>query len=70
MLERLSYSIEEFSQITGIGRTKLYEAIDAGTLVARKHDKRTLILAEEGEAFLRALPKAGKARAVGSDADR
>lgn len=41
---RLSYSIQEVSQITGIGRTKIYEAINKGVLPAKKYGRRTLIL--------------------------
>lgn len=51
----LSYSIEQVQTITGIGRTKLYEAINAGVLRARKFGKRTIILKADLEAFLESL---------------
>jgi excisionase family DNA binding protein len=41
---QLSLSIEEASEATGFGRTKLYEAINTGALKARKFGKRTIIL--------------------------
>lgn len=52
---QLSHSIEEVQVLTGIGRTKLYEAINSGALRARKLGKRTIILQEDVEAFLNSL---------------
>lgn len=52
---KLSYSIEEASAITGIGRTKIYEAINKKKLKARKYGKRTILLKEDLNAFLAAL---------------
>ena len=52
---QLSFSIEEASATTGIGRTKLYEAINSGALRARKLGKRTIILKEDLDSFLAEL---------------
>ncbi len=52
---QISLSIEEVQAATGIGRTKLYQAINAGTLRARKFGKRTIILKEDLDSFLYAL---------------
>lgn len=49
---QLSYSVEEVSTVTGIGRTKIYEAINMGLLVAKKYGKRTIILKNDLESFL------------------
>ena len=54
--KKLAYSIAEACAAMGIGRTKLYDLIAAGKLVARKDGGRTLILAEDMAAYLRALP--------------
>lgn len=54
----LAYPIDKAARISGIGRTKLYEAIRDGKLVARKFGRRTVISAEALRAFLEALPKA------------
>jgi hypothetical protein len=54
---RLAYSVEEFGAVTGLGRTKLYAEIAAGRLRARKAGKRTIILAEDGRAYLAGLPE-------------
>lgn len=58
---RESFSISEACRISGIGRTKVYEAISDGRLTARKFGKRTLILRADLRAFLDNLPmvKAG-----------
>ncbi len=54
----LATSIDEAARVSGIGRSKLYEAIAAGNLKARKFGRKTLILTEDLNAFLRALPRA------------
>lgn len=48
----LSLSIENVRSITGIGRTRLYEAINNGKLKARKFGKRTIILRDDLDIFL------------------
>jgi len=54
-MNQLSLSIEEASATTGIGRTKIYELISSGQLVARKVGTRTIILRSDIEAFLAGL---------------
>jgi excisionase family DNA binding protein len=54
--ERVAYSIAEAAEAASIGRTKIYEAINNGSLIARKHGKRTIILRDDLRAFLAALP--------------
>lgn len=49
---QLSLSIEEVCSATGLGRTKIYEAIGSGTLPAKKWGKRTLVLKTDLENFL------------------
>jgi hypothetical protein len=58
---KLGYSIEEFAAASGIGRTRLYSAIKAGQLRARKFGKRTVILAPDGREFLENLPELPRA---------
>ncbi len=55
---RLGLSIEESCQVSGIGRTKIYEAIGAGELIAKKAGRRTIILPKDLEAYLESLPEA------------
>jgi excisionase family DNA binding protein len=54
---RISYSIKQLGQITGIGRTTIYAAIRDGHLKARKIRRRTVILHSDLLAFLNALPE-------------
>lgn len=52
---QLSYSVQEVCRLTGIGQTKIYEAINDGLLPAKKFGRRTLILHENLDAFLKNL---------------
>lgn len=55
--EKKASSIDEFARDHSIGRDSVYEAIRSGKLIARKlGKKKTLILAEDGAAFMKALP--------------
>lgn len=51
-MDQLSISIEDASKLTGIGRTKLYQAINQGALKARKFGKRTIIIKDDLNTFL------------------
>lgn len=54
--DKLAYSVTEAASIIGIGRDKLYDAIRANQLRAKRDGGRTLILRGDLEAYLRALP--------------
>lgn len=53
---KVCYTIAEIIEATGCKRTNLYEAIKAGELKIRKRGRKTLILAEDLEAWLKSLP--------------
>lgn len=53
---RRAFSIPEFCRRYGIGRSKVYEEIKAGRLIAVKAGHRTLIREEDAEKWLRSLP--------------
>jgi excisionase family DNA binding protein len=53
--DKLAYRIDEAVKATGVGRTKLYEAMAAGQIQARKFGNRTLILRRDLEQFLDSL---------------
>ena len=55
-MAKLAYTIPEAVEAGAGGRTKIYEAIKAGELKARKRGKRTIILADDLIAYLEALP--------------
>jgi excisionase family DNA binding protein len=52
----LAYSVDEFARAASVGRDKIYDAIREGRLTARKIGARTVILDEDGRAWLRQLP--------------
>ena len=57
MNTKLAYSVSAAAEAADSGKTKIYEAIKRVDLVARKHGTRTIILAEDLQAWLAALPK-------------
>lgn len=56
-LQAEGLTLAEASIVSGIGRTKLYEAIADGQLTARKYGSRTIVLRGELLRFLTALPE-------------
>ncbi|MGL3107196.1 helix-turn-helix domain-containing protein [Bradyrhizobium sp. BR 1432] len=50
--ERLTCTIDEACQATGLGRTKLYELIGAGKLDTRSVGRRRLVLVSSLQALL------------------
>lgn len=56
-MTKIAVSVAEATELTGIGRTKLYALINTGEIEARKCNARTLILWSELERFLRSLPR-------------
>ena len=55
-MRKMAYSIRGAAETSDSSRTKIYEAINAGTLKAKKRGKRTIILADDLIAYLEALP--------------
>ena len=49
-------SVPDACRLSGLGRTKIYQAIAEGRLKARKYGKRTIILRNDLQEFLTALP--------------
>jgi len=52
----LAYSIAEASEVSRVGRTSIYEAINSRDLIARKNGRRTVILADDLHRWLQNLP--------------
>jgi Helix-turn-helix domain len=48
--------LDEFCKAYKCSRADAYKQIDAGLLIARKRGTRTIILKEDADAWLRALP--------------
>lgn len=55
-LPALAYDIPAAVAASGIGRTKLFEAMKLGKLKARKLGRKTIILPEDLKAFIQSLP--------------
>jgi len=54
--QKMALSVDEASRRADTCRDKIYGAINAGKLRARKNGRRTLILASDLEAYLNDLP--------------
>jgi excisionase family DNA binding protein len=67
--EPAAYTISQASKILALGRTSVYAAIKARTLIARKSGRRTLILAADLQRFLNELPQAGRKSNMKADDD-
>ncbi|MCP4182429.1 MAG: helix-turn-helix domain-containing protein [Hyphomicrobiales bacterium] len=55
-MDKRAFSLPEVVELTSIGRSKVYENITSGHLRAVKAGKRTLVLSEDLDAFLKNLP--------------
>jgi excisionase family DNA binding protein len=53
----LALSIKQVSDLTGIGRTKIFTAIRNGTLVARKYGRRTIVAYSDVVRWVDDMPK-------------
>jgi hypothetical protein len=60
-LNKRGLSIEEFGKLYGICRSSIYIEIREGRLKARKVGRRTLVAAEDGEAWFAALERVNAA---------
>jgi len=58
--DRLAFDVDQLDAVCGLGRTRAFEEIQTGRLKARKAGRRTLVLREDLEDWLRALPEAGR----------
>ncbi|WP_163265619.1 helix-turn-helix domain-containing protein [Chelativorans alearense] len=54
--QQIGMTIDDAVANSGIGRTKIFEAIKTGQLKARKFGRRTVILTEDLADFLKSLP--------------
>ncbi|MEM1151706.1 MAG: helix-turn-helix domain-containing protein [Pseudomonadota bacterium] len=55
-MKQLTYSISDVQRVSGLGRTKIYELIKSGELPVRKVGSRSLVLVNDLQALLEALP--------------
>lgn len=52
-MDKLAYSIPKFVELSGLGRTTIYEAIKTGALPVIRHGRRVLIADDTGRKFLK-----------------
>lgn len=52
----IAYGVIEAARAAGVGRSTIYEEINAGRLTARKAGRRTLITRADLQAWLESLP--------------
>lgn len=52
-IPKLSYTVDETTFVIGCGRSKVYQLIGQGKLVARKIGSRTILTAESVQALAR-----------------
>lgn len=55
-MTKISMTIDDAVQYCGIGRTKLYELVKDGMLTPKKVGRRTIILTEQLDDYVRSLP--------------
>jgi excisionase family DNA binding protein len=55
--KKIAYSIVDVTDLTGLGRSFVYEAIKAGNLIVRKAGRRTLVFDADLNAWLASLPE-------------
>jgi hypothetical protein len=58
-IEKLAYSIQELSKLSGLGRTFLYEEIKVGRLIVSKAGRRSIVLHDDATNWLAGLPRLG-----------
>ncbi len=56
--DTLAFSVEEAAKAAGLGRTLIFQEIRNGNLIARKIGRRTVILREDLERWLKSRPSA------------
>jgi len=55
-VEPLLLSIADAKRVAGLGRTKLYDLIGSGDVVAKKAGRRTLVCAASLRGYVESLP--------------
>lgn len=61
LVEPIAFTIPEAIAASKLSRTEIYRAFNRGDLAAKKNGRRTLILREDLERFMSALPNVREA---------
>jgi excisionase family DNA binding protein len=59
MTEKMAISIAEAANLSGVGRTTIYQAIGRGDISVKKAGRRSLILLTDLQRWLEGLPTSG-----------
>ena len=62
--QQLSYTVEDAVQVTGLSRSRLYQAIRAGSLTTWKAGKRRMVSRKALEQFISRLERESQGRAA------
>jgi hypothetical protein len=54
--EPVAYSLDDITALGGPGKTKLYDGINRGALVAHKCGRKTIVLPPDLKRYLQGLP--------------
>ncbi|HQT63437.1 MAG: hypothetical protein B7Z75_10820 [Acidocella sp. 20-57-95] len=57
-MQTIALTIEDTVKTSGLARSRIYELMGTGELIARKAGRRTLIMADSLRAYLENLPQA------------
>ena len=68
-IRKLAYSIRELAQMSGLGRSLLYEEVKAGRLIVTKVGRRSIILYDDALTWLARLPKLATSTPLQSSGD-
>lgn len=55
-MTKLAVPVDEAAVMAGVGRTRLYAAISARELTAKKYGRRTIIAVDDLERWIKGLP--------------
>ena len=65
---RLSLTLEEAAESTGLSRTRLFGAVREEKLTVRKDGKSTIVELDELQRYVRSLPTRGRPTMAGDEA--
>ena len=51
-----AYTVNQFCEAFGVGRTRFYDLVNAGELKTRKNGGRTIVRGDDAQAWLDSLP--------------
>jgi excisionase family DNA binding protein len=59
-MDRIAYPLPEAARITGVSRTRIFDAVRRGELTVRKAGRSSIVTRDDLVAWIRSLPVKGK----------